>query len=110
MIGVGKRSFTLLVPRLGLEKRLHVDVVDAGLLVEWKEEAQILTLSRARAADAPAGDAAVKKPWQRLELRPFVRLAVKLSCRAKPPLDVAIDILGPQRESPLARLDSSAAT
>lgn len=96
VIGVGPKSFTLQLPSLGIENRACVDDIDGVESVQHDEASESLTITRSSTMNG----------WTSIKMRIFSKLKVKVSCRPKPPLEVAVEILGFVAESPLAQLDS----
>mmetsp|Transcript_18645 Transcript_18645/g.22144 ORF Transcript_18645/g.22144 Transcript_18645/m.22144 type:complete len:978 (+) Transcript_18645:55-2988(+) len=98
VIGVGPKSYTLQIPSLGIEHRACVDDIDGVDSVQHDEASESLTITRSAQSSETS--------WTSLQLRIFCKIKVKVSCRTKPPLDVAVDLLSFVEESPLAHLDS----
>jgi hypothetical protein len=91
VIGVGPKSFTLFMPALGIEHRSCVDDIDGIQHVDHDAVNECLTIGRAP----------VDGCWSSITLRMLCKLNVKVSCRPKPPLGVAVEIVGVAADSPL---------
>ncbi len=109
VVGLGAKSFTVLVPSLDLEHRLYLgdmaglaeptasSTVSADMLAESAAGVKTLTL-RARAQEGGGGGALLPwgpEPWT---LRLFDRVRVRATSKADAvPLMVKLDLLGPLR-------------
>lgn len=101
VIGVGPKSFTLHFPSLGVEHRASVDNIQGLQSVDHDATKESLVLTRSPCAS---------EEWTCIDIRLFAKLRVKVSCRPKPPLDIAVEILGTVTASPLAKFDDSSSS
>lgn len=99
VVGVGEKSFTVLVPEYGVEERLFVDNM-SGVSYSWDSSAKILML--ARPANNPNDQPKMKTDLPNMlsfignmEIKMLAPVLVHLSAKLRPPIDVGMSLVGP---------------
>ncbi len=100
VVGIGEKSFTVLVPEYGIEDRLFVENMP-GVTFEWNPDMQVLQLYRAENTDS---NAVAVNPSHipnkltftgSLHLKMLTSIRVHLSAKTRPPIDVCMSLIGP---------------
>jgi len=103
VIGIGEKSFTVLVPEYGIEERLFVDNM-VGVTSMWNPNEKILILHRAPVVPgAEPAKAAVPNSQPdtltfigSLELAILTPLSVHFSAKTTAPIDLNMTLIGPE--------------
>lgn len=95
VISVGKKSFTLLVPRFGIENRIFTD--DLKHFHTWYDDIRnTLTLTRKSVDEDHSLLEQEKMPhFEQMEISLMTKVRVYLSSVSEPHLDVKVNLLGP---------------
>jgi hypothetical protein len=99
VIGVGDKSFTVLVPDLGMEARVYLD--DTQDKLEFKggeEEAKLNGTKCISVVPTSAHKSAEGLAWSVLKVKLFQKVSVQVRCRDEPPVDVKLFLNGPWLE------------
>eukprot|EP00606_Chrysophyceae_sp_TOSAG23-5_P000154 GSChrysophyteH2.ASY1.ANO1.1106.1 assembled CDS len=102
VIGIGEKSFTVLVPEYGIEERLFVDNM-VGVTSVWNPSEKTLQLHRAPALPGAAPLAAVMPSQQpdtltftgSLHLKILSPVKVHFSAKMRAPIDLSMTLIGP---------------
>ena len=102
VIGIGEKSFTVLVPEYGIEERLFVDNM-VGVTSVWNPSEKTLQLHRAPALPGAAPLAAVMASQQpdtltflgSLHLKILSPVKVHFSAKMRAPIDLSMTLIGP---------------
>lgn len=94
VIGMGRKSFTLLVPKFGIETRIFTSVIPN--VNSWYDEDRNMIILTAKPLDETNIYPVDKSPcFDVLELSLMSKVRVYLSSISKPSLDVVVNLLGP---------------
>jgi len=99
VIGVGEKTFTVLVPSLGLNQsvfledheHLEANIVEKGKII-------VLRPKHSLSDGKETSETSASCYWDKLNIQVFAKIAVSCECKARPPVDVAVRVVGPYTE------------
>ncbi|KAL7469506.1 hypothetical protein ACHAXS_009760 [Conticribra weissflogii] len=109
-LSVGEKTFTVFVPSLGMSTRVfleeHEDVFDMNAFEDSNGKRKIVIRPKTnvvpwmQCGDGDDGDESLasSSPWKCLEIGVFTKLEVSCFCKAQPPIDVKVKVVGPWKE------------
>jgi DIS3-like exonuclease 2 len=90
VVGMGDKSFTVLVPDLGLEGRVYLDDTLDHFDFKGGEEESKLHGTKCISVVPKA-----QRSWSVLKIKMFVKISVQVTCKDEPPVDVKLKLNGP---------------
>lgn len=88
VLSVGEKTFTVFVPIIGFSQTLFLDDhehIETSVLEEKSK--LLLTLKDNKGFD-----------WAKLKIKTFTKICVSCHCKTRPPIDVALRLVGPWRD------------
>mmetsp|Transcript_28395 Transcript_28395/g.58303 ORF Transcript_28395/g.58303 Transcript_28395/m.58303 type:complete len:1180 (-) Transcript_28395:105-3644(-) len=106
-LGVGEKTFTVFVPSLGMSTRVfleeHEDVFDVNAFEDSNGKRKIVIRPKTNVVPGMQSDDGVEgssssSSWKSLDIGVFTKLEVSCFCKAQPPIDVKVMVVGPWKE------------
>jgi len=92
VVSMGEKSFTVLVPGMGLEGRIYLEEQTEELSYEYNEGEKMIKIT-------PKGGVCVEKGWDDvLKIRLFEKVDVRIGPNGRVPIDVKVRLNGPWKE------------
>jgi len=93
VIGVGEKSFTVLILELGIEMRLFVDQMD-GITSSFDKENQKITLVSSSSSSSSSKSSKGRSPeFDRLVIGLMSPVVVYVSAKETPPIDIRVTVI-----------------
>ncbi|GMI02605.1 hypothetical protein TrST_g12441 [Triparma strigata] len=94
VIGMGEKSFTVLIPEIGAEGRVYLDDMKKRFHHKFVEKGED---GKKTIKISPTEEHRVEKQltWQNLDVQLFKKIEVSVTCKEDPPVDIKIWLCGP---------------
>lgn len=102
-LSVGEKTFTVFVPKLGASIKVflqeHEDCFNANAFTDDGGKRHIVISPKQDSIPGMSQSDGDKDPlWKSLDIGIFTKLEVTCTCKARPPIDVRVKVVGPWKE------------
>jgi len=102
-LSVGEKTFTVFVPKLGASIKVflqeHEDCFNTNAFTDESGKRHIVISPKLDSIPGmPQSDDDTGPSWKSLDIGIFTKLEVACTCKARPPIDVRVKVVGPWKE------------
>ena len=101
-LGVGEKTFTVFVPKLGASIKVflqeHDDCFNSNAYTDDYGKRHIVVSPKSDIVPGMQCDESEMPLWKSLDIKVFTKLEVSCTCKARPPIDVRVKVVGPWNE------------
>jgi DIS3-like exonuclease 2 len=101
-LSVGEKTFTVFVPKLGASIKVflqeHEDCFNTNAYTDDDGKRHIVINPKTDLIPGMQPGDGTEPTWKSLDIRVFTKLEVSCTCKARPPIDVRVKVVGPWKE------------